>query len=201
MIAVVGSHRDEHVELAEPLGHWLAESGYHLVTGGGPGVAQATCRAFASVKDRAGLVVGIIPGHVDARDGYRPSEAHPNPWVELAIYTHLPHAGERGGDPMSRNHITILSSHAVIVLPGTHGTMIQMQLALKYQRPVISLVDNAQAFGPRGPEMDTSEMLRGVQQFIAQHCSDQPHPAMPGLARMPSLADADLRRHLRMTGG
>src|SRR5207249_3278857 len=61
LIAVMGSGNEEHAELAEPLGRWLAESGYDLLTGGGGGVMAAVCRGFAAVPTRRGLSVGILP--------------------------------------------------------------------------------------------------------------------------------------------
>ena len=41
-------------EMTEPLGRWLAESGYDLLTGGGAGVMAAVSRAFTAVPNRCG---------------------------------------------------------------------------------------------------------------------------------------------------
>src|SRR5690348_12921644 len=67
VVAVLGSGdpREEHDQLARPLGTWLAGAGYHLLTGGGRGVMTAVARAFTGVEGRAGLSIGIIPGSVD----------------------------------------------------------------------------------------------------------------------------------------
>src|SRR5262249_50687286 len=49
LVGVMGSGSEEHADLAEPLGRWLAEAGFDLLTGGGRGVMAAACRGFAAV--------------------------------------------------------------------------------------------------------------------------------------------------------
>ena len=49
VVGVMGSGTTEWIELANPLGQWLAENGYDLVTGGGSGSMLATCRDRKSV--------------------------------------------------------------------------------------------------------------------------------------------------------
>src|SRR5690349_12237256 len=97
LIGVMGSGTDEHAALAEPLGRWVAEQGYDLLTGGGAGVMAAACRGFAAVPDRRGVSVGVLPAG--------PPPGYPNPWVDVAIRTHLPRRGKEGTDVLSRNHI------------------------------------------------------------------------------------------------
>ena len=134
---VMGSSAQAFEDLAEPLGRWLASIGVHLLTGGGVGTMEAVSRAFASVQPRAGLVVGVLPA--DLPDGVAvPRAGYPNPSVELAIFTHLPLSGITGTDPRSRNHINILSSDVVVVLPGSEGTESEMTLAVRYRKPVIA---------------------------------------------------------------
>ena len=133
----MGSSTRAYEDLAEPLGRWLASIGVNLLTGGGAGTMEAVSRAFAEVHPRAGLVVGVLPA--DLPDGIAvPRAGYPNPSVELAIFTHLPLSGISGTDPRSRNHINILSSHVVIVLPGNEGTESEMTLAVRYGKPVIA---------------------------------------------------------------
>jgi uncharacterized protein (TIGR00725 family) len=137
----MGSSSQACDDLAAPLGRWLASAGVHLLTGGGVGTMEAVSRAFADVQPRAGLVVGVLPA--DLPDGVAvPRTGYPNPFVELAIFTHLPLSGIAGTDPRSRNHINILSSDVVIVLPGSEGTESEMTLAVRYGKPVIAF------FGP-----------------------------------------------------
>jgi len=137
VVGVMGSSVRAFEDLAAPLGRWLASIGVHLLTGGGVGTMEAVSRAFAEVQPRAGLVVGVLPA--DLPDGIAvPRAGYPNPFVEIAIFTHLPLSGIAGTDPRSRNHINILSSDVVIVLPGNEGTESEMILAVRYRKPVIA---------------------------------------------------------------
>jgi uncharacterized protein (TIGR00725 family) len=137
----MGSGIEAHLERARPLGEWLAHQKVHLLTGGGSGVMESVSRAFYRVPGRQGLVIGVIPG-TTAETGYRPKNGYPNPWVELPIYTHLPLSGPQGADPLSRNHINILSSDVIIALPGSAGTASEVALALRYGRPLIAYLNH-----------------------------------------------------------
>ena len=133
----MGSSSRAYENLAEPLGRWLASLGVHLLNGGGVATMEAVSRAFAEVSPREGLVIGVLPA--DLPDGaVVPRPGYPNPFVEIAIFTHLPLSGIAGTDPRSRNHINILSSDVVIILPGGEGTQSEMELAVRYGRPVIA---------------------------------------------------------------
>ncbi|MHC4507097.1 MAG: SLOG cluster 4 domain-containing protein, partial [Planctomycetota bacterium] len=132
VVGVLGSGTAPHAERARAVGQWLAHEGVHLLTGGGAGVMEAVSRAFFEVPDRRGAVIGILPG---SADGAIPG-GYPNPWVEIAISTHLPLSGERGTDALSRNHINVLSSDVLLALPGGAGTASEVRLALRYGRPL-----------------------------------------------------------------
>jgi len=134
----MGSGAERHDALAAPVGRWLAQQGVHLLTGGGGGVMEAVSEAFAQVPERRGLVLGILKGF-PADDG-RVTVATPNRWVEVAIRTHLPLSGTQGTDPQSRNHVNVLTADVVVVLPGNDGTRSEVQLALRYGRPIVALV-------------------------------------------------------------
>src|SRR5262245_40671579 len=136
LIGVMGSHAEEHADLAVPLGRWLAEAGYDLLTGGGPGVMEAVSRGFAGVAGRRGVVVGVLPADKD--DPARPKKGYPNPYVEVVVRTHLPAVGDDGASPASRNHVNVLSAHVVVALPGGPGTRTEVELAVRYGRPVIA---------------------------------------------------------------
>lgn len=118
-IAVVGGGECSlHVrEVAEELGRLLAEEGHTLLCGGLGGVMEAACRGSA---EAGGTVVGILPGE----------RGDANPHVGIKIATGMGHA---------RNAIIVRSSDAVIALPGGYGTLSEIALALKMNRPVISL--------------------------------------------------------------
>jgi len=130
LVGVMGSGTVESADLAEPLGRWLGENGYHLLTGGGAGVMAAVCRAFAAVPDRRGVSVGVLPAG--------PPPGYPNPSLDIIIQTHLPKRGGEGADVLSRNHINVLSAAAVVALPGREGTRTEVALALHYRRPFIA---------------------------------------------------------------
>lgn len=149
VVGVMGSGSARHAHLAEPLGRALAHIGVHLLTGGGAGVMESVSRAFSAVPGREGLVIGILPAEgvppdrANADPGTPPG--YPNPWVELAIRTHLDARGDHGSGLRSRNHINILSSDLVIALPGSSGTASEVALAIRYRRPLILLGDTAWA--------------------------------------------------------
>ena len=116
----MGSHADAHADRSRRVGAWIARQGFHLLTGGGDGVMGAVSRAFVEVADRAGLVLAIVPSVTGDAD-HSPVPGYPNPWVEIPIYTHLDRGGPFGDEPTSRNHINVLTSTVVVVLPGGQG--------------------------------------------------------------------------------
>ncbi len=163
IIGVMGSGTSEHRDLSAPLGRWLARCGYDLLTGAGPGVMAAVSRAFSEVSDRRGVVVGIVPAG-------RPENLYPNPWVELSIVTHLKgEAGPSSAD--SRNHINVLSSDVIVALPGAEGTLAEIGLALRYDKPIIAYWPTATpeqlpAAVPRARE------LADVQRFVRERAGN-----------------------------
>ena len=128
IVGVMGSGTEAHEPRAQQVGSWLATEGVHLLTGGGGGVMASVSRAFHETPGRRGLVIGVLPSSASASS--EPKPGYPNPWVEIPIYTHLPFSGERGTDPLSRNHINVLTSDVVIFLPGAAGTASEAELAV-----------------------------------------------------------------------
>lgn len=133
IVGVMGSGADSHEDLAAPLGRAIAGNGWHLLTGAGRGTMTATSRAFVETPGRAGLCIGVLPG---AEDGGGSPDGYPNPWIEIAVRTHLPLSGAAGTGPDSRNHINVLSADAVVALPGSAGTWSEIELSLRYGRPL-----------------------------------------------------------------
>jgi uncharacterized protein (TIGR00725 family) len=171
VVGVIGSGNDPHADGAEPLGAWLARLGVHLLTGGGGGVMESVSRAFHRVPDRRGLVIGIIPGsaeggRLEAHSGY------PNRWIEIPIFTHLPLRGTHGAEPMSRNHINVLSSDVIVALPGSAGTASEAALALKYACPLIAYIGHREEIEglPEGVvvEPDFEKVKRFVRSIIGR---------------------------------
>jgi uncharacterized protein (TIGR00725 family) len=118
-IAVVGggSCSPNVREMSYQLGRLIAEKGHVLICGGLGGVMEAVS---SGARKSGGIVVGILPGEkLDA-----------NQYVSISIATGMGHA---------RNVIIVKSADAVIALPGEHGTLSEIALALKMKKPVISL--------------------------------------------------------------
>jgi uncharacterized protein (TIGR00725 family) len=140
IIGVMGSHSEKCARVSEPLGKRLALEGFHLLTGGGGGVMEAVTEAFVQVPpgngpgQRKGLAIGIVPGRITG-NAYKPKNGYPNEFVELAIRTHLPLSGRDGKQPLSRNHINVLTSDYVVVLPGGDGTRTEAELCKDYNKP------------------------------------------------------------------
>ncbi len=134
VVGVMGSGTEDHAVLAKPLGVLLASKAVHLLTGGGKGVMEAVSKAFVSVAPRAGSCIGIIPG---GPDGKLSKPGYPNRYVEIPIYTHLPLSGAQGTDPLSRNHINVLTSDILVFLPGGEGTRSELQLANTYNKTLM----------------------------------------------------------------
>lgn len=163
VVGVMGSGLEEYAARAEPLGRWLAGQGVHLLTGGGAGVMAAVSRAFCSVPGRAGRAIGVLPGEASGRA----PEGYPNPWIELAIRTHLPARGERGAAADSRNHLNVLSADVVVALPGGAGTRSEVELALRYARPIVAFVATRGEIPGLPPSVETRADLAGVSEFVS----------------------------------
>ena len=164
IVGVMGSGQDPHADRSVPLGRWVAELGAHLLTGGGGGVMASVSRAFYEVSPRRGLVIGILPrGEV----GPRPKPGYPNAWVEIAISTHLRLSGAHGSDPMSRNHINVLSSDVIIALPGRHGTASEVELALHYGVPIVAFIGERNEIRGLPSQVAVEPQLRGVATFVS----------------------------------
>jgi len=143
-IGVMGSGKEPWLAFSEPLGAWLAQAGFNLLTGGGQGVMLAVARAFAGVPGRAGRSIGILPTQADPLAGFVPLAGYPHPFVDIPILTPLPRR-EPGADPrtINRNYVNVLSSDLIVALPGGHGTAEEISLARRWGKPLV-------CFGPDG---------------------------------------------------
>lgn len=163
IVGVMGSGSDSHEARAEALGRALAALEVHLLTGGGRGVMESVSRAFASVPNRVGRVIAVLPA-AEGRNG--PPEGYPNPWIEIPVQTHLPLRGARGGDAMSRNHVNVLTSDVVVVLPGGAGTLSEARLAIRYGTPVVAHLVDRTEFSGLPAEVPLASDLAQVVDFI-----------------------------------
>jgi uncharacterized protein (TIGR00725 family) len=164
IVTVLGSGTDEYRPLSEAVGGMLARLGVHLLTGGGRGVMAAVSQAFAAVPERQGLIIGILPCREDAPG--TPKEGYPNPWVEVVIPTHLPLSGERGTEPMSRNHINVLAAEVLVALPGGLGTASEVTLAVRYRKPVIAFLEAASQLPGLPSSVPLTASIQDVEEFV-----------------------------------
>jgi uncharacterized protein (TIGR00725 family) len=134
-VGVIGSGTFEHEESARAVGEALADLGVNLLTGGGRGVMTSVSRAFTQHSRTRGICIGIIPCESET-DRATPKAGYPNEFVELVIHTHLPLSGDQGTHDLSRNHINVLSCVAIVALPGEGGTVSEIELAIRYGKPV-----------------------------------------------------------------
>ncbi len=80
---------------------------------------------------------------------------------EIVIRTHLPLSGNKGSDPLSRNHINALTSDLVVILPGGSGTLSELQLASEYGKDIMIFVGEGNVAG-KNPAALTKK-FRGIE--------------------------------------
>ena len=166
----MGSGREAHADAARPVGSLLAAMGVHLLTGGGGGVMRSVSEAFVAVQPRTGRCIGILPGSVtDA--GYAAPAGYPNEFVEIAVRSHLPGRGDAGESRDSRNWINVLSSDALIFLPGGAGTASEAHLAEVLERPAISF-----GAGAGFAHMPHARDLSDVEEFLRSQLDGSGRP-------------------------
>jgi predicted Rossmann-fold nucleotide-binding protein len=136
----------KHEILAKEVGSAIAETGFHLLTGGGSGLMRAVGQEFLNRAPRTGKLISILRAKelpqlkISGRRNWQPSAD--NGFGEIVIRTHLPYSGTKGLDPLSRNHINALSSDFIVVLPGGSGTLSELQLAWEYRKDVMIYLGN-----------------------------------------------------------
>lgn len=120
IIGVIGAgHCDEKTyRLAMTVGRGIAEHKCILICGGLGGVMEGAARG---AKEAGGLTVGILPG-------FSPEDA--NPYIDIPIVTGLGHA---------RNVIIVRTAAVLIAISGSYGTLSEIAIALKMDKPVIGL--------------------------------------------------------------
>src|ERR1043166_4824203 len=121
------SFAKQHQGLAKQIGRTIAQIGFHLLTGGGNGLMAAVGQSFLDekrkllkAKRRAGNLISILRAKElpqIRKDGKRNWKANAdNGLGEIVIRTHLPLSGNKGTDPLSRNHINALTADCVVIL-------------------------------------------------------------------------------------
>ena len=173
-VGVMGSSQDEHLDLTEPLGELLGRLEVNVLTGAGRGVMTSVSRAFLRSRRGRGITIGVVPC-TNEHDRHIPRAGSPNRYIELPIYTHLPLSGLAGSDDLSRNHINILSSDVVIALPGSDGTRNEVELAMKYQKPVALFAADVQAVASYAAEVRRLHDIVAVEEFLLPQIAAAEH--------------------------
>jgi len=104
--------------IAKDLGFEIGKKGWTLVCGGLQGVMEGAARGCS---EAGGMSLGILPG-LDKRSA--------NPYITVPIPTGL-------GD--GRNLLVVRSSDILVAVAGGYGTLSEIALALKADKPVIGL--------------------------------------------------------------
>lgn len=119
-IGVIGaaSCNKDVEQVAEEVGREIARKGAILICGGLGGVMEASARG---AKAEGGITLGILPG-------FDPSDA--NPFIDIKIVTGLSHA---------RNVLVVRSSDTLVAISGGYGTLSEIAIALKLNKPVVGL--------------------------------------------------------------
>jgi predicted Rossmann-fold nucleotide-binding protein len=162
----------EHESLAKGVGSTVAELGFHLLTGGGGGLMKAVGQAFLDTKREildqtrpAGNLISILRAKdlpQLTNDGKRIWKANAdNGLGEIVIRTHLPLSGNKGSDPLSRNHINALTADLVVILPGGSGTLSELQLAFEYGKDIMIFVGEGNVGGKTSGEL--AKDFRGIE--------------------------------------
>lgn len=164
IVGVMGSHEDAWEDYAKPVGELLAKRGFNLLTGAGDGVMTAVAKAYTDIDERAGVSIGILPA-VDYKGQKLDKEIYPNPYIEVPMITPLSAKAEKDAMPFSRNLTNVMTSKAVIVLPGAHGTRNEVSLALMYNKPLIMFGPD-HAFDKFPEEPLRADGIQHVEQFL-----------------------------------
>jgi uncharacterized protein (TIGR00725 family) len=117
-IAVIGREdcSAEEYEAAETIGYLIAGNHETVCCGGLGGVMEAACRG---AKEGGGRTVGILPHTGEG-----------NPYLDVVIRTGMGHA---------RNVVLVNSADAVIAVGGGYGTLSEIAVSLKTEKPVFGL--------------------------------------------------------------
>ncbi len=120
IVGVIGAANanEEERRTSEKVGVLIAKRNCFLLCGGMRGVMEAACRG---AKSAGGTTIGILPG---------PEASSANKFIDIPIVTGM---GE------ARNVIVAKSSHSIIAIGGSFGTLSEISFALKSGIAVIGL--------------------------------------------------------------
>lgn len=141
-----GTCPDTTYQLARNLGFEIGKRGWLLICGGLGGVMEGAARGCA---EAGGLTVGLLPGL---------TKQSANPFIRIPIPTGL-------GD--GRNLLVVRASDVVVAIAGGYGTLSEIALALKINKPVIGL-DTWKEISGIHYVTDHREAIRSVIQFLGE---------------------------------
>ena len=158
-----GEASSEDVAVAYEVGRLIAQNGWILLNGGrNAGVMDSSAKG---AHGAGGLTVGIIPdAHLGRASAY----------LDVAIIT---------GMGSARNNINVLSCNVVIACAGGAGTLSEIALALKAERPVIvvniELGSAFQAFIDDGRLMLAQTAEEAISLTKELLCKEKPGAPVP----------------------
>ena len=146
-IGVIGAGdcSDKTYHMARNLGAGIGKKGWILVCGGLGGVMEAAARGCT---EAGGMTVGILPGL---------DKTSANPYVKIPLATGL---GE------GRNLLVVRASDVLVSVSGGYGTLSEIALALKVNKPVIGLETWKDIQGVQYVS-DPEEAVRLVEKLLA----------------------------------
>lgn len=173
IVGVMGSGEKPWDEWAHPLGTALASLPVHLLTGGGNGTMTAVSKAFVETTPRRGHTIGIIPTEKQANGTFQAKAGYPNPYIEIPVFTPLGVFAGEGTEFISRNFVNIMTANAIVALPGSGGTKNEINIAIKFGKPVC-------LFGPHELPQDVYghlprfDSVESVLEWLKPHLEIRP---------------------------
>jgi predicted Rossmann-fold nucleotide-binding protein len=125
----------DRAALARDIGMLVARLNSHLLTGSSYAITEAAAEGFVSVKKRRGVCIGTLPratsSAFDRASTTDQATQYPNRFIEVAVFTTLsPQAN--GQETAQRHWVNLISSNAIIALPGSVGTHDELQAAATF---------------------------------------------------------------------
>ena len=104
--------------MARDVGFEIGKKGWTLICGGLGGVMEGAAKGCT---EAGGMTIGLLPGL---------NRDTANPYIRIPIPTGL-------GD--GRNLLVVRASDILVAISGGHGTLSEIALALKAEKPVVGL--------------------------------------------------------------
>ena len=144
-IGIIGGNAitDELYNECIEIGKMISEFNVPVICGGKTGVMEAVSRG---VKEKNGMVIGILPGEKDEANKY----------THIAIGTGL---------GISRNLIIIRNSDIIIAINGSYGTLSEIAFSKQMNKPIIGY----KCKWAEVTETKNTESIESIKEFINKH--------------------------------